>query len=140
MAAIDLASTLVTGFVLLITIVTVLRIRKWERNEPLLKPDADVSSVLENPTILTGIFLVLALGFTLGAIAYVGGISVGIDPAMIGQLLIGAFGVVVVLFVLVGVYLAARARGLSSAPAVGVSSVLFGILVLTIILVRLVIG
>lgn len=138
MAAIDLVSTLVTGLVLLITVVTVLRIRKWERSEPLFKAEHDVSSLLENPTALTGIFLVLALGFTVGAIAYVGGISVGIDPAVIGQLLIAAFGVVVLLFVLFGVYIAARARGLSSAPAVGVSSVLLGILVLVIILGRLI--
>lgn len=140
MAAIDFASTLITGLVLLIILVGVSRARNWEHDEPLFQREESLTTVLYSPATWTITFLVVALIFTGGAIAYIGGLPVEIDPELIGFALLGLFGVIVLGFLFVGVYTTARNRGLSSAPAVGVSSATLGILVLAVILVRLIIN
>lgn len=140
MAAIDFASTLITGLVLLIILVGVSRARNWEHDEPLFKREESLTTVLYSPATWTIAFLFIALIFTGGAIAYIGGLPVGIETELIGFALMGLFGVIVLGFLFVGIYTTARNRGLSSAPAVGVSSATLGILVLAVILVRLIIN
>lgn len=138
MAAIDFASTLITGLVLLTIIFAITRVRNWQRNEPIFKREQSLTTLLNTPATWTLVFLVVAIVFTGGAVAYIGGLPLGVDPEIIGLTLIALFGVIVLGFIFLGIYTAARSRGLSSAPAVGISSATLGMLVLAVILVRLI--
>lgn len=142
MATNALASTVVTGAVLLALLVVVLRAREWQA--PGDRPGEGLASRLEaanGPLGWSVGFFVVAFGLTTVAVAYVSGASVGaLDQAGLGLLLAVSMATVFGLAALGGVYAAVRGRGLNSAQAAGVSSALLGALFLLAIVVQLFVG
>jgi hypothetical protein len=94
--------------------------------------------VFRQPVTWTVLFVVMALVFSIGTVAFVGGTNVlGIGPAIGELILLSGFGAVLVGFLFAGLYAAARNRGLREAQAVGASSIVLGFLLIGAITVLL---
>ena len=137
MAAIE--STLLMGAVLLVIVVAIGFARDWERSPAPNKDQvASLVGVLRGPMVWTVGFVLLALLFMAGAIAFVGGENVlGIGPDVAELLLLAGFGIVMTVFLFVGLYAGARNRGLKGAQAAGIGSILLGLLAVVVISLRL---
>ena len=68
--------------------------------------------------------------------AYVGGVPV-VDGEAVGLAVIGLFVSLLGLYVLGGIYVAARGRGLKSSQAAGLSSVIRGLLLIVAVVTKL---
>jgi hypothetical protein len=137
MAAIE--STLLMGAVLLVIIVAIGLIRDWERSPaPEKDQAASLVGALRSPMVWTVGFVVLALLFMFGAVAFVGGSTVlGIGSGTAELLLVGGFGAAMAGFLFAGLYAAARNRGLKGAQAAGIGSIILGLLAVVVISLRL---
>ena len=142
MATSALASTAVTGAVLLAILVLVLLTREWR--SPGDEPGEGLASAARSANGPLGWsvgFFVVAFGLTALAVAYVSGAPVGaLDQGALGVLLLAMVVVVFGLATLGGVYYAVRGRGLNSAQAAGVGSMLLATLFLVAIVVQLFVG
>jgi len=132
-------STLLTGFVLLVVFVGIGLMRDWER-VPGSGEDrtASVVDALRSPMAWTVGFVVLALLFSVAAIAAVGGSSViGVGQGTGELILLGGFGAVMSGFLFGGLYAMMRNRGLKGAQAAGMGSIVLGLLFVVGIAVKL---
>ena len=139
MAVSNLVIGTVMGLVLLVIAGAIGVVRNWERQSPGM---SEAGSALENavnsPTAWTVVFLVFALGLGIGGVVFVGGLSIpGVSQGVAQAVLIGGFGLLVAFFFLAGIYSTVRARGLGSAPAVGISSAILGLLIIAGIVLNL---
>lgn len=132
----------VMGFVLLLIAGSVNVIRAWRRESPEAEaPGRSFAQVLDDPATWNVVFIVIALAFGVGAVVFVGGIDIpAVGQETVGQVLVVSFGILLGLFFLAGLYSSVRARGVESAPAIGVLSAILGLLVLVAILAKLVLG
>lgn len=144
MAANPLLSTLVTGLILLAIVVVAVRLRRWRRADA--RADAETSlavidRLLHSPTTWVVGFLVLVLVAVAGTLALVGAVPLpeGVQPAVTTVLIVGS-ALVLGGFVFGGVYASVRGRGYGSAPAVGLGSLVVGLLALLVIVVQLLLG
>lgn len=103
-----------------------------ERSSPL-------AGIADNTTALTVAFFVLVFGFGTAAVALVGGFGLSV-PASLGTVLVGLFAVVLVGYLGVGVYLAARSRGRPYSMAAAQSAAVLGLVALLAIALKLVLG
>lgn len=137
MAAIE--STILMGAVLLGIVAAIGVLRDWERG-PRSGGDraAALVGVFRKPVTWTVLFVVFALLFAVGAIAYVEGSNpLGIGPAMGELILVAGFGAVLVGFLFAGLYAAAKNRGMKGAQAAGASSIVLAFLFIGAIAVML---
>lgn len=133
-----LASALVTGVLLLAVWALVARLENWRSYEPAPAAGSGTSA-LESPRTWIAGFV--------GLVALLGGGAVVLvsDPSLAGSvgswvLVMGAFGVLLLGFLLYGTYSSARARGLHSAQAALLSAWLFGSLFVAAIAVKLLVS
>lgn len=141
MATSALASTVVTGVVLLAILAVVFRLRRWQHPAPDVEGGADLVRAANGPLGWSVAFFVVALGLMGLAVLYTSGEPVaGLDQAALGLLVLLVLLAVFGFAGLVAVYSALRGRGLSSAQAAGVSSVLVATLLLAAIVVQLFVG
>lgn len=143
MATSALLSTVVMGGLLLVIIALVLRLRSWEH--PAASAAAteapDIVRAANGPLGWSIAFFVAAFSVMGLAVLYTAGSPVaGLDPATLGMLVLVILGAFFILASLVAVYSAVRSRGLNSAQAAGVSSLLLATLVLLAIVAQLFIG
>lgn len=138
-----LVSTVVMGLLGLGVLVFVLRGRRWHHYAPTdayatlrageARPASQVSRFAGSTGTWILLYVLLVLGFLGGTVLYSGG---GIS----GTIVIGALGVVIVAFVLIGVYAAMRENGRSYAQAAGTAAVIAGMLFALAIVLKLVLG
>lgn len=148
-----LASTLLTGVLLLAILGVIGRLRDWQRNAaasggggageraPSPTTGDRLERALRSPTgwILT--FLALVLGFGGGAVLFVSDPSVpGMSQGALQLLLAGAFALVILAYVFLGVYVSARARGQKSAFAAMIGAWVLGLLFIAAISLQLLLG
>lgn len=133
-------STLAMGLFLLVIFVTVsLAGQRREFDRPRLTREESPLSVLAGPVGWTLGFLVVALVLGVGAIVVVS--DGGFIPGLGGELqplVLGGLSGLLGVYVLLGTYYAARARGAPSALAAGLSAGIVGFVVLGVITLRLV--
>jgi hypothetical protein len=137
MAAIE--STLLMGAVLLVIIVGIGFVRDWERSPaPGKDQAASLVGAVRSPMAWTVGFVLLALLFMVGAVAFVGGSgAIGIDQQAGEVILIGGSVAVMAGFLFAGLYAGARNRGLKGAQAAGIGSIILGLLAIVAISLRL---
>lgn len=143
MATSALVSTAVTGAVLLVILAVVLRLRDWQHPTPSTAAASagGVARRVNSPLGWSLGFFVVAFGVMGLAVLYAAGEPVaGLEPQTIGLLALGVIGGVFGIGLLGAVHAGVRSRGLSSARAAAVSATLVGLLVLTAIVVRLLLG
>lgn len=133
-----LLSTVITGAALLAVLAVVFRLRDWQHPSPSVASAAGTARRANGPLGWSIAFFVIAFGLTGLAILYATGEPVaGLEPAAIGMLVLGTVLTVFGVGSLVAVYGAVRSRGLNSAQAAGLSSLLLGTLVLVAIAAQL---
>lgn len=145
MAALNLTSTLLMGLVLLVIVATLTHIRNWQRGSASVIRERSTGGFLtrtiHNPTTWVVAFLIVTFGFTAGAIAVVGGVSIPDSSRQtIGIGVAAAFGLLLVGYFFYGIYLSARNRGLNSAPALGVTSLVIGLVFLIAVVIQLILA
>ena len=114
----------------------------WERYTPTAETAAGaVSRAVHNPASWMATFVVLMLVFGGGAILFVSGqgLPEGAQQTL-GMALAGLFGVLVVGFGFWGIYAASRSRGAKSAQALGASFFVFGLIFMTVVGIKLLLG
>ena len=99
------------------------------------RSDVDSSRLLEvanNPTTWTVSFVLLAVVFLAGAILMIEGLpeGMGIDTGVLELVVLGIGGAILVGYVFLGAYFAARDRIGQTAAAVGIASAAIGLLLL----------
>lgn len=139
-----LATMLITAVAVAGVAVLTLRVRRWRQYSPQVsyggldgaggRRESALSRFANAPRAWTAAYLLLALGFLAGATAYAGGAALGIPATAV----IGALVVVIVAYLVGGVYLALREHGRPSAQAAAGSAALLGLLVVAAITTRLV--
>lgn len=139
MATTNLLITLLTGLFLLVIVAVIAGIRNWQRETP--APDEGpglVSRALGSPLVWTAAFAALSLGIAGLAVLFVGGTSVPeVNRDAVGLALFLSVLLVIAGYLGVGIYSAAHSRGMKSAQAAAISSVVLGTLFLLVVLVRL---
>lgn len=142
MATSALVSTVVMGSVLLAIVALVLRLRGWQHPTASVGVDAGgFFERLNGPLGWSVVFFVVTFGLMgLGMVYIAGGPVAGIDQATLGLLVLGAVAVVVGGAGVIAVYGAVKSRGLNSAQAAGLSSVLLATLLLVAIVIQLFVG
>lgn len=142
MATTALLSTVVMGGVLLAIVVLMLRLRGWQH--PTASVGVDAGGLVERANGPLGwsvaFFVVTFAVMGLGIASITGGPVAGLDQASLGLLVLVALAAVVLAASVIAVYGAVRSRGLNSAQAAGVSSVVLATLVLLAIVVQLFVG
>lgn len=92
----------------------------------------------EDPTVLSAVFVVVALGVGLAAWLFLGGADVQQGTAnLAGVALVAAAGVASVAYVFFGTYRAARSWGMVRSTAVLAGSWVLGLLFVVVVLLRL---
>lgn len=141
MATTALLSTVVTGAALMVIIALVLRLRDWRQPAPGAAGAAGLVRRANGPLGWSIAFFVVAFGVMGLGMAYAAGEPVaGLDPGTLGLLALGVLAVVFGVGSIIAVHAAVRSRGLNSAQAAGVSSVLLATLVLVAITAQLLLG
>lgn len=136
-----LASTAVMGLLVVGVVVFMLRARRWEHYTPTVAyqdidagsgtPAAGVSRLAGEESTWTVAYVLLVVGFMLGAMVYASG-------AITGMAMMGALGAIIALYLVAGVYFAMVEHGRTSAEAVAGSAVTTGflfVLAITLLLV-----
>jgi len=146
MAANTLLFTVVSGLVLLAMLLVILRVRSWRQEPAAEGAPAEsgwtrASEALNSPTTWTFGFLLLVLLAVTGALAVVGGLPIPeATQAAATTAVMVATGLVLAGFVFAGIYSSVRSRGLGSAPAVGLGSLVIGVLALVVVVAHLFLG
>lgn len=141
MATSALVSTVVMGVALLVVLAAVFGLRDWQHPAPSVAGAAGAARQANSPLGWSIAFFVIAFGVMgLGMLYAAGEPVAGIAPATLGTLALGVLATVFGVGAIVAIYGAVRSRGLNSAQAAGVSSLLFATLVLATIVTRLLIG
>ena len=126
-----LASTAVMGLLVVGVVVFMLRARRWEHYTPDVayqnvdaggsSPATGLSRLAGEESTWTVAYVVLVLGFMLGAMVYASG-------AITGMAMMGALGAIIALYLVAGIYFAMVEHGRPSAQAVAGSAVATGML------------
>lgn len=108
-----------------------------ERIAPAEGP-SPVTRAAHSPAVWTFAFILACLVFGGAALLFVGGASLpeGIRPAA-GVVLAAGFGLVLLGYVFYGTFTSARARGLADSQAAALGSWIVGLLIVTVIAIRL---
>lgn len=135
------ATALVTGLVLLAVGMFVIRGRAWRRYSPSVSGGAGgLAPAAEQEGVplrwLARAVLVVTAAGLVGLLVVSS--ATGMLPAVFG--VIGGFALVLLAFLVWGVYTTARFRGLYSAQAAGATVLLVGLLVVVAIMVKLMLG
>lgn len=142
MATNALLLSLLSGLVLVAIAVGALRLRRWRRftatGRGPVSTDVAIARTLRSPTTWTVGFLVITLLATAGALAVVGALPLpeGAQPAVTTALL-GISALVLGGFVFLGVYASVRNRGYGTAPAVGMASLVVGLVAIVVVVSQL---
>lgn len=114
----------------------------WERYTPDVETATGaLTKAVRSPASWMAAFVVLVIVFGGGAIMFVSGqgIPEGAQQT-VGMALAGLFGILVVAFGFWGLYAASRSRGAKSAQALGTSFFVFGLIFMTVVTIKLLIG
>jgi len=143
-----LASTVLMGVLAAVVVGWMLRSRGWYRYSPSAAGSAPgtgsesgwarLDRAAGRPTTWAVAFLLLVAAAGAGLLAYIGG-PVESQP-LVGQLIAAGGGLLLVSYLLFGVYLAATRRGHPRSMAVAESAVVAGTLFLVGVTARLVMG
>ncbi|WP_123536272.1 hypothetical protein [Halosimplex salinum] len=138
-----LASTVVMGLLGVGVFVLAQRLRGWEHYTPRVaygdidaghgRPATGLAGVAGRTSTWTAAYIVLVLGFLLGATVYASG-------AITGPSMIAALGALVAVYLVGGIYFAMREHGRPSAQAAAGSAVATGMLFVVAITVLLVVS
>ena len=137
-----LASTLLMGLLGVGVVVLVLRGRRWENYRPQAAYGLSAGGGAP-PTALSkfaGATSTWTVGFFLLALGFLGAIVVALGADLGGTAVIAGLGVVVVAYVVGGVYLALRGNGRSSSVAAAASAMTLGLLFIAAIALNLILG
>lgn len=136
-----LLSTVVMAVVGAGALALALRTRRWHRYAPrLASRDVEaggnaqgrgVSRLARSPDTWAVAYILLVLGFMMGAVVYASG-------AITGMGMIGALGAILAVYLVVGVYVAMRENGRPSAQAAAGSAVATGMLFVVAVTILLV--
>lgn len=134
-----LATTGVMAALAVGVVVLVLRARRWEQYTPRFVPrgvgggvpTSGLSRLAGQTGTWTAAYILLVLGFMLGAMVYASG-------AVSGMAMLGALGGIIALYLVAGVYVAMVEHGRPSAQAAAGSAVATGMLFVLAITVLLV--
>lgn len=96
-------------------------------------------SLADNTAVWTAAFLVLVFGFGAAAVVLVGGFGVTVSESL-GTVVVALFGVVLTLYLGIGVYLAARSRGHPYSMAAAQSAAVLGLVALLAIALKLILA
>lgn len=140
MAAETLVGTAVAGLSLLAVVLWIARGVDWRSNDIFAPAEGGTlfASLVGSPLVWTLTFLVTALGLSVLALAATGVLSVSVPG---GVTTAGAgFGLLVVLFLVGGTYVAARDRKISAAGATLAAALVVGTLLLVAVAGTLLMG
>lgn len=144
MATLNITSALLMGLFLIAIAAAFIRIRNWEEVTAVREAGSGldlIEDAFNSPATWTVLFVVVALGLTMLAVALVGGAPLpGLTlpgQGLMESAFIGVVGLVFGAFLFLGLVAAARSRGLSYAPAVAFSAIMIGIIFVTIVTVKL---
>ncbi|MFD1571526.1 hypothetical protein [Halorubrum laminariae] len=147
MVSLTLLSTALMGLLVVATFVAVARIGA-QRTAPGADEQDRYAAVTETLSDIAGTPVVWAIGFLVisvgvGAVTLLAVGSFGVPEALAGTLLsivYAAVGLLLVGFVFLGAYFAARGRGLGNAHGVAAGSFATGLVFLVVIAVQLLVG
>ena len=138
-----LASTLVMGLLGVGVVVLVLRVRRWQQYTPRVayddidagggRPTTGLARMAGQTNTWTVAYVLLVLGFLLGAVVYSSG-------AVTGMTMIAAVGGLIAVYLVGGIYFAMREHGRPSAQAAAGSAVATGMLSVLAITVTLLVS
>jgi len=147
MATLNITSALLMGLFLIAIAAVFIRLRNWQEVTSVREAESGldlIEDALNNPATWTVVFVVVALGLTTLAVALVGGAPLpGLTlpgQGLIEAAFIGVVGLVFGVFLFLGLFVAARGRGLSNAPAVAFSAIMVGLVFITIVTIKLLIA
>jgi hypothetical protein len=144
MATLNITSALLMGLFLIAIAAAFIRLRNWEEATAVREAESGLDlleDAFNSPAIWTVLFVVVALGLTMLAVALVGGAPLpGLalpGQGLIESAFIGVVGLVFGVFLFLGLFAAAQSRGLSNAPAVAFSAIMVGLIFVTIVTIKL---
>ena len=140
------ASTVLTGLVVVALVVAVARSREWRAAAATpgdvrtggTSPVTTLAAAAQSPLGWTVAFLVLVLGIGGGALAFVTGAIPSAVSQVAGVALVLVAAAVLGGYLFWGVYHSARYRGIESAQATGTGLWVLGMLLIVAIVVRLI--
>jgi hypothetical protein len=133
-----LLSSALMGFFVLIVAGAFLRLRNWNR------PSTDSESELKpNPIrfiipLRLIFFILLVFGISGGALIFIDHLSADLEGLTSVMILTGIFSILLVSYLLFGVYASIRAAGGSHARSLASSTLLFGFLFLILVVAQLI--
>ena len=125
-----LASTLVMGLLGVGVVALMLRVRRWQHYTPRVayddidaggRPTTGLARMAGQTNTWTAAYILLVLGFLLGAVVYSSG-------AVTGTAMLAALAALVAVYLVAGIYFAMREHGRPSAQAAAGSAVATGML------------
>ena len=138
-----LASTLVMGLLVVGVVVLMLRVRRWQHYTPRVayddidaggsRPATGLARVAGQTNTWTVAYILLTVGFLLGAVVYSSG-------AVTGMTMLAALAALVAVYLVAGIYFAMREHGRPSAQAAAGSAVATGMLSVLAITVTLLVS
>lgn len=135
-----LVATVFAGLLLLAVTLWIARGIEWRSNDLMVdRGDGDTLGALaSSPAVWVIVFLALALGTTGIAVFAVGGF--GVTAPGVSTLAMAALGLLVLLYLVGGTYVAARGRKISSAGATLTVTIVLGALLIAAIAGKLLVG
>lgn len=147
MATLNITSALLMGLFLIAIAAAFIRLRNWQEVTSVREAESGldlIEDAINSPATWTVLFVVVALGLTTLAVALVGGAPLpGLTlpgQGLIEAAFMGVVGLVFGVFLFLGLFVAARSRGLSNAPAVAFSAIMVGLVFVTIVTIKLLIA
>ena len=138
-----LASTLVMGLLVVGVVVLMLRVRRWQQYTPRVayddidaggsRPATGLARVAGQTNTWTVAYILLTVGFLLGAVVYSSG-------AVTEMTMLAALAALVAVYLVAGIYFAMREHGRPSAQAAAGSAVATGMLSVLAITVTLLVS
>lgn len=138
--ALLLVATVIAGLFLLAVALWIARGIDWRSNDLLVDrgEGAGLGALADHPAVWVAAFLALALGSTGVALVAVGDFGVAVPSAQ--PLAVAAMGLIVLLYLLGGTYVAVRGRNVSSAGATLAVALVLGTLLLIAVTGNLLMG
>lgn len=141
MAALQLIGTAVTGLFLLVVALAIARGVDWRSNDIFAARENGgslVGALAESPAVWVVTFLSLALGLTAVVLVAVGGFGLSAPGGV--ALAVAPFAALLLAYLVVGTYTAARDRNVSAAVATLAAALVVGVLLLAAIAGNLLLG
>lgn len=130
-----LASTLLMGVFLLVIVAGIAGLRRWQHEEARPRTRGTMlSGIARSPQTWIVVFGLVVVALVGGSLLYVGGLELpSVSQGAVWTGLVALLGLVFLVFVFLGIYDAARSRGLKASQAAGVSSMILGMLLVVAI-------